>query len=153
MNNNKPKRHGSPLIKKIMAEITPEEKQRVANKMLLAARLDDLMQEKGWGKSQFAEKVDRNPSEITKWLSGLHNFTLDTLTDISLAFGLSLSELYAPQEVQVIYKTKFVVTAKYTQLPQFIHFVTPIAGNVSNNTKPVFPNSTNLYNTLLTPQA
>lgn len=100
--NSKPKRHSSPLIKKILEEITPEQKQRVANKMLLAARLDDLMKAKGWGKSQFAEKVKRNPSEITKWLSGSHNFTKETLTDISIALGISLEELYAPKEVQVV---------------------------------------------------
>lgn len=117
-NNNKPKRHSSPLIKKILEEITPKQKQRVANKMLLAARLDDLMQARGWSKSQFAEKVDRNPSEITKWLSGTHNFTLETLTDISMVFGISLSELHEPKEVQVIYKTHFVVRTEYIETPK-----------------------------------
>ena len=99
--NSKPKRHSSPLIKKILEEITPEQKQRVENKMLIAVRLDELMKAKGWGKSQFAENVKRNPSEITKWLSGSHNFTIETLTDISIAFGISLAELYVPIEVQV----------------------------------------------------
>lgn len=124
-NNNKPKRHSSPLIKKILEEIAPEQKQRVANKMLLAARLDDLMQARGWGKSQFAEKVGRNPSEITKWLSGTHNFTIETLTDISLAFGISLSELHEPKEVQVIYKTHIVVRTEYIETAKSLtqHYV------------------------------
>ena len=151
MNNNKPKRHSSPLIKKILAEITPAQRERVANKMLLAARLDDLMQERGWGKSQFAEKVDRNPSEITKWLSGSHNFTLDTLTDISMVFGISLSELYAPKEIQVIYKTNIVVRTEYVESP-YRNLATPFGGNRGKYVNSMLPQS-NQYGMFQTPQA
>jgi transcriptional regulator with XRE-family HTH domain len=50
--------------------------------MLLAARIDDARKAKGWSQHEFAEQMGKNPSEISKWLSGTHNFTSDTLWDI-----------------------------------------------------------------------
>ena len=45
------------------------------------------MREKGYSKKQFAEALGRRPSEITKWLSGEHNFTIATLARLSAFFG------------------------------------------------------------------
>lgn len=57
---------------------------------LLAARLRDILAELGWKKKDLAEKLGKNPSEVTKWLSGKHNFTTDTLAEIELATGKPL---------------------------------------------------------------
>lgn len=43
--------------------------------MMLAANIADDMQIACLSKKQFADKMGKNPSEITKWLSGTHNFT------------------------------------------------------------------------------
>ncbi len=49
--------------------------------------IDALMRQKGLSKKQFAESLGRRPSEITKWLSGQHNFTIATLAMLSSFFG------------------------------------------------------------------
>lgn len=59
-------------------------------RMLLASRLRDILAELSWKKKDLAKKLGKNPSEVTKWLSGKHNFTTDTLTEIELATGKSL---------------------------------------------------------------
>jgi transcriptional regulator with XRE-family HTH domain len=116
MKTNKPTRkHRSPVISELLNEITPVEKMQTSTKMSLAARLDDLITARGWGKSEFAEKVNKNASEITKWLSGTQNFTIDTLSEISLALGMSVSELFAPKTVQVIYKAQLVIKVQEVQ--------------------------------------
>ena len=51
------------------------------------ARLDALMREKGLNKKQFAEALGKRPNEITRWLSGEHNFTISTLAMLSTFFG------------------------------------------------------------------
>ncbi len=53
----------------------------------ISDRIYELMTEKGLTKKQFAESLGRRPSEITKWLSGQHNFTVATLGKISAFFG------------------------------------------------------------------
>lgn len=56
----------------------------------IADRIAELMQERGLSKKQFAEALGRRPSEITKWLSGQHNFTLRTIAMISAFFGKAI---------------------------------------------------------------
>lgn len=56
----------------------------------ISDRIDALMHEKGLTKKQFADTLGRRPSEITKWLSGQHNFTISTLAMLSAFFGKSI---------------------------------------------------------------
>jgi len=72
----------SKVLKSLLEEISPTEQKRTENRMLLAARIDDARKAKGWNQNEFAEQMGRNLSEISKWLSGTHNFTSDTLWDI-----------------------------------------------------------------------
>lgn len=46
-----------------------------------------LMQERGLTKKQFADALGKKPSEVTKWLSGQHNFTIRTISMLSNFFG------------------------------------------------------------------
>ena len=78
------------LLDNLLAEITPEEQARTDRKMRIASIIADTLVEKGMAKKEFAQKVGRKPSEITKWLSGTHNFTLDTLTDIEQVLNIKL---------------------------------------------------------------
>lgn len=53
--------------------------------------------ERGWilSKIDLAKKFGKSPSEITKWLSGNHNFTVDTLIEIERVLDI---KLLAPEE-------------------------------------------------------
>lgn len=53
----------------------------------ISDRIYELMQNRGLSKKQFADALGRRPSEITKWLSGQHNFTIATIGMISAFFG------------------------------------------------------------------
>lgn len=56
----------------------------------IATEISTLMQERGLSKKQFADALGKKPSEITKWLSGQHNFTIRTLAMLSSFFGKPL---------------------------------------------------------------
>lgn len=53
----------------------------------ISDKIYELMRARGLSKKQFADALGRRPSEITKWLSGQHNFTLATLAMLSTFFG------------------------------------------------------------------
>jgi len=64
--------------------------KRTENRMLLAQKIDMGMKAKGWNKTKFAKEIGQKNSVITRWLSGTHNFTSDTLTDISELLNINL---------------------------------------------------------------
>ncbi|MCF8381845.1 MAG: helix-turn-helix domain-containing protein [Bacteroidales bacterium] len=74
--------------------------------MLLAARIDLAMKDRGMKKGQLAKALGKNPSEISKWLSGTHNFTTDTLWEIGDVLGVSFINLEKEMQDQVIYVAK-----------------------------------------------
>lgn len=87
---NKAENYNSPEMDEILNEISPAELKRTKQRMLLAAKIDDAIKAKGWKKSDFAREMKKSPSEISKWLSGTHNFTIDTLSDIEELLRIKL---------------------------------------------------------------
>ena len=74
-------------LRELLSNITPEERAEARLSFQISNRLDLLMQEQGLSKKQFAEAIGKRPSEITRWLSGEHNFTISTLSMLSTFFG------------------------------------------------------------------
>lgn len=111
----KARKYNSSKLQELLDEVTPLEMEQTKVKMQLAARIEDFMRAKGWNKSQFAEKVGKNPSEITKWFSGTQNFTTDVLTEIVSALGVELTALFGKKQVQVIYRKEIVIKSVVTQ--------------------------------------
>lgn len=111
----KARKHSSPKLQSLLDEVKPVEMEQTKVKMQLAARIEDMMVSRGWGKSQFAEKLDKNPSEITRWFSGTHNFTIDVLTEIAFVFGVELAHLFGRKQFTVVYRKEIFVTAVVQQ--------------------------------------
>lgn len=59
----------------------------------LVVRINQLLHENNINKKELAEKMDKKPSEISKWLSGEHNFTLRSLAKLSSELGEPLMEV------------------------------------------------------------
>lgn len=59
----------------------------------LVVRINQLLIEKGLSKKELAEKLEKKPSEISKWLGGDHNFTLRSLAKLSAELGEPLLEV------------------------------------------------------------
>ena len=63
----------------------------ISRQKIAAEQIEAAMKERGLGKKQFAELMHKNPSEVTKWLSGKHNFTIALLEEISKALGVRIT--------------------------------------------------------------
>ncbi|MGN1210841.1 MAG: multiprotein-bridging factor 1 family protein [Candidatus Cryptobacteroides sp.] len=55
----------------------------ISRQIIAAEQIDAAIKKRGLTRKQFAELMNRNPSEVTKWLSGKHNFTIALLQEIS----------------------------------------------------------------------
>ncbi|MCA6516432.1 MAG: helix-turn-helix transcriptional regulator [Chitinophagaceae bacterium] len=119
----KARNYSSSKLQELLDEITPLEMEQTKVKMQIAARIEDLMKARNWSKSQFATKVGKNPSEITKWLSGTQNFTIDVLTEIASTFEVELAALLGRKQASVIYRKEIVV--KSVAVPNSIKLTTP----------------------------
>lgn len=74
----------------IVASIPAEVHKEVDMQLKVSTRIYDLMTAKGLSKAEFARSIGKRPCEITKWLSGQHNFTLKTLALLSSFFGVDI---------------------------------------------------------------
>ncbi len=113
---NKTKRTSNPLIKTILSEASPVKRMQNKNRVALACRIDDLIKSKGYSYSAFANKMDRQPSVITKWLSGTHNFTIDTLDEIAYYLGVETAYLMQPEKVQIVYRKTIEVVTRIVEV-------------------------------------
>ena len=77
----------------------------------LVVRINFLLKEKGYSQKDLAEKLDKKPSEISKWLKGDHNFTLRSLAKLEAELGAPL--FYVPKTKSFISdggsKTSFTI--------------------------------------------
>lgn len=100
----------SPFIDALLKDISSEESEKIEKRMLLAASIDEAMKAKGWKQKVLAKSLKKSPSEISKWLSGTHNFTSDSLFDLERVLEVSIINLENVQEKVVrTYQCKVTV--------------------------------------------
>jgi transcriptional regulator with XRE-family HTH domain len=88
--------HGSMHVTHI--QMSDEDKN-----ILVAKKIDTKIREIGLTRQQFAQLMDVQPSSVTKWLSGSHNFTLQTVYSIERKLGLSLLDLSSCYHISTVY--------------------------------------------------
>jgi hypothetical protein len=94
------------LLEELLASITPVEQSKIDARMLLSAKIADGMKTKGWNNSDLLKAVEKeSPSLVTKWLSGTHNFTTDTLVELEHALGIQLLDREEKKTSVVVYYT------------------------------------------------
>lgn len=76
--------------REMVGQVPPTIKEEINLSFAISNKIDALMRERGLSKKQFADQIGKRPSEITRWLSGQHNFTVSTLAMLSEFFGKSI---------------------------------------------------------------
>lgn len=77
----------------MLAAVPADIQREVDLEFALSFRINDLMKKRGLSKIEFAKALGKRPSEITKWLSGQHNFTIRTIALLSTFFGEPLIQV------------------------------------------------------------
>lgn len=92
------------IAKKALERIKPENRQFVGKSKALADQVFEVLKQKGMSQKDAAEKLGKQPSEISKWLSGMHNPTLRTITNLEVLLGTDL--LITPSQARARFEKK-----------------------------------------------
>ena len=74
--------------------VNPDVRQSVALSFRIVDRIHDILDEKGLKQKDLAQRLGKSESEISKWMRGTHNFTIDTLVSIEDALDAPIVEVY-----------------------------------------------------------
>ncbi len=109
---NKSAKENFDFIDDILEEISPVEMKKIEQRMLNAEKIRKAMDRKGWNNTKLLEALNmKSLSIITKWLSGTHNFTQDTLVEIGEVLGINFFET---QEQKITIQFSFPVLENKT---------------------------------------
>ena len=102
------------IMDEIRKTIKPEIRKKVEISFDIADRIYAILKKKNITQREFAKRMGKKESEISKWLSGSHNFTIQTLVQIQTNLDDDIIEIIKPFETQrtAIYKE----TLKYNQV-------------------------------------
>ena len=75
----------NPLFRECLAQVSEKTRAEFNLSFEIADRIDAILKAKGMSQKELARKMGKRESEVSRWLTGRHNFTTNTLADISLA--------------------------------------------------------------------
>ena len=90
-------RNASGVLGRMLANMDELSLAKTRNRMMVAAKIADAMRSSGMNQKQLAQKMGKTESEVSEWLSGDRNFTLDTLTEIEHTLNVSLLDTDKPR--------------------------------------------------------
>ena len=84
------------VLEQRRASVNPDIRKSVALSFRIVDRIHEILEEKGLKQKDLAERLGKSEAEISKWMRGTHNFTIDTLSSIELALDAPILEVYHP---------------------------------------------------------
>jgi len=102
------------IVDRLRARILPENRIFVKKNLAVSEQVCNLLEQRGWSQKVLAEKLGKETSEVSKWLSGLHNLTLQSISKMESVFNEDI--LITPLEASKKFnKTEYVVLKVYAQ--------------------------------------
>lgn len=77
----------NPLFRECLSKVSDKTRTEFNLSFEIADRIDAILKRKGMTQKELAIKMGKRESEISKWLTGRHNFTTNTIAGISSALG------------------------------------------------------------------
>ena len=92
-----------PLFEQCVANVAPEVMGEVNLNIDIANRIYDLLKAKNLTQHEFASRMGKRDSEISRWLTGTHGFTTATLAKISAVLGEPIVEVRRDPETKYVF--------------------------------------------------
>ena len=81
------------LFRQCLSAIPQEQRAEFDLSSSIAERLDAILKKKGITQHELACRLGKRDSEVSKWLTGRHNFTTSTIARIEQAIGDKLIQI------------------------------------------------------------
>lgn len=81
------------LFRQCLAAVPAEQKAEFELSYGIAERISEILRSRGLTQKEFAGQLNKRESEISKWLTGRHNFTMQTIAKIETALGCKLIDV------------------------------------------------------------
>lgn len=75
----------------------PEIDRFVSNSFDVVDRIHYILRKKGYSQRDLAKILGKSESEISKWMSGMHNFTLRTVASIEVKLNENILSVVEPK--------------------------------------------------------
>lgn len=97
-----------PMFDELYSRIPEESRRMSSHSFAITAHINEILERKGWSKTDFAVAMGKKNAEISKWMSGQHNFTIATIAKIESVLG---------EDIIAVKKYRKPI-AKYNQVPE-----------------------------------
>ena len=83
----------SSIIESRRQKVSSEIRRKVDLSFMIVDRIHAILKEKGLRQKDLAEMLGKKESEISRWMRGTHNFTIDTITSIETVLGTPILQV------------------------------------------------------------
>ena len=89
----------SSILENRRRQVNPEIRESVDLSFQIVDRIHEILVEKGLKQKDLALLLGKKEAEISKWMRGTHNFTIDTLVTIERALQAHILQVIHQEEV------------------------------------------------------
>ena len=90
----------SKIIEERRRHVNPEVRERVSLSFQIVDRIHEILVERNLRQKDLALMLGKSEAEISKWMRGTHNFTIDTVVAIEEALQAPVLQVY--HEVETV---------------------------------------------------
>lgn len=84
----------SKIIEERRRQVSPEVRERVSLSFQIVDRIHEILEERNLRQKDLALMLGKSEAEISKWMRGTHNFTIDTVVAIEEALQAPVLQVY-----------------------------------------------------------
>lgn len=89
----------SNILENRRRRVNPEVRESVDLSFQIVDRIHEILAEKGLKQKDLAMLLDKKEAEISKWMRGTHNFTIETLVAIERALQAPILQVIHQEDV------------------------------------------------------
>ncbi len=78
------------LFREAVANVPEDVRLETDWSFAISDKIADALEKKGLTQKMFAKQIGKTETEVSRWLSGTHNFTLRTIAKISSVLGTNI---------------------------------------------------------------